>query len=397
MVKKIVCYITTIIIMYFISVYTYNYELMYAVLALIVFPLLDILFIKNSANNIAVKIDIKKMLLKKDESIAVETDVINRGILPVVMIQFEFVCKNMLHDTTRNISLLLPILRWGKQNCIFSIKSEFCGDVTIELKEAKVMDYFGFTSKKINALFKKKIYILPNKNNIDVIKVDNLNSGDIEATEFSKVKSGDDPTEVFDIREYRAGDKVHSIHWKLSSRRNEIMVKEYSLPVNSNYSIIMDLNMDNNDMHKVVDSVIEITMNLILKLQEQGINHQIIAYERNGKYVFKDIIDTNASIVDIMYELYQSKVFKNRNLLQDYDMKNEINDETNVYYVSSNLKEEDISVLDSTFINAKKVYVYLNRGEDNKEYVQQLEQSSDVQIVEINVDSLEDGLANICI
>ena len=397
MVKKVICYITTIITMFFISVYTYNYELMYAVITLIIFPLLDIVFIKNSANNIAVKIDMKKMLIKKDESIAVETDVINKGILPVVMIQFEFICKNLLHDTTRDISLLLPILRWGKQNCIFSIKSEFCGDVSIELKEATVIDYFGFASKRIDTAFKKKVYVLPNKNDIDVIKVDNLNSGDIEATAFSKIKAGDDPTEVFDIREYRAGDKVHSIHWKLSSRRKEIMVKEYSLPVNSNYSIIMDLNMDNNDMHKVVDSVIEVTMNLILKLQEQGINHQIIAYERNGKYVFKDIIDINASIVDIMYELYQSKVFRDKNLLLDYDMKNEINDETNVYYVSANLKEEDIAILDSTFMNAKKVYVYLNKGEDNEEYMKHLEQSSDVSVVGINIDSLEDGLANICI
>jgi hypothetical protein len=155
--------------------------------------------------------------------------------------------------------------------------------------------------------------------------------------------------------------------------------------------------MENNDMHKVVDSVIEVTMNLILKLQEQGINHQIIAYERNGKYVYKDIIDINDSIIDIMYELYQSKVFKNKNLLQDYDMKNEINDETNVYYVSSNLNEEDIYILDSTFANAKKVFVYLNNDEESKERVKKLEQVSDVQIIGINIESVEDGLAGICI
>jgi hypothetical protein len=78
-------------------------------------------------------------------------------------------------------------------------------------------------------------------------------------------------------------------------------------------------------------------------------------------------------------------------------MKNEINDETNVYYVSSNLNEEDIYILDSTFANAKKVFVYLNNDEESKERVKKLEQVSDVQIIGINIESVEDGLAGICI
>ena len=47
MVKKVICYIATIILIFVISVYTYNYELTYAVLALIAFPILDIVFIRN--------------------------------------------------------------------------------------------------------------------------------------------------------------------------------------------------------------------------------------------------------------------------------------------------------------------------------------------------------------
>ena len=56
-------------------------------------------------------------------------------------------------------------------------------------------------------------------------------------------------------------------------------------------------------------------MDMVLQFQEQGLNHQIIAYERTGRNVFKEIIDISDSIVEIMYKIYQSKVYRNRNLL----------------------------------------------------------------------------------
>ena len=35
------------------------------------------------------------------------------------------------------------------------------------------------------------------------------------------------PPEVSEIREYRPGDRMHNIHWKLSAKRDEIMVYEF--------------------------------------------------------------------------------------------------------------------------------------------------------------------------
>ena len=38
----------------------------------------------------------------------------------------------------------------------------------------------------------------------------------IESDSYSTIKGGDDPSEVFAIREYREGDRLQRIHWKLS-------------------------------------------------------------------------------------------------------------------------------------------------------------------------------------
>lgn len=37
---------------------------------------------------------------------------------------------------------------------------------------------------------------------------------------------GDDPGETYDIREYRSGDSIRQIHWKLSGKLDDIMIRE---------------------------------------------------------------------------------------------------------------------------------------------------------------------------
>ena len=49
-------------------------------------------------------------------------------------------------------------------------------------------------------------------------------------------RKGNDPSEIFDIREYVPGDDIRSIHWKLSSKTDTLILKEASnriLDVNS--------------------------------------------------------------------------------------------------------------------------------------------------------------------
>ena len=123
--KKIVTYIISICVIFLASVYTNNYELMFLSFFVAILPLLDFIFIRQSARNLDVVIDVKNIMIKKGNIIPIETRVNNRGILPVIMIEFNFKCENKLHSLSRNINLRFPILRWGKQECIFRIKSMY--------------------------------------------------------------------------------------------------------------------------------------------------------------------------------------------------------------------------------------------------------------------------------
>ena len=52
-----------------------------------------------------------------------------------------------------------------------------------------------------------------------------------DAQEFSQQRRGDDPPEIYQVREYRERDSLKDIHWKLSAREEELMVKRGDFPL----------------------------------------------------------------------------------------------------------------------------------------------------------------------
>ena len=61
-----------------------------------------------------------------------------------------------------------------------------------------------------------------------------------EGDVYDEEKAGDDPSEVFQIREFLPGDKVQSIHWKLSARTGELMIREHGMPKGCPVVLLLD-------------------------------------------------------------------------------------------------------------------------------------------------------------
>lgn len=61
-----------------------------------------------------------------------------------------------------------------------------------------------------------------------------------ESGEYDPLKSGSDASHIREVREYRAGDRLASIHWKLSARQEQLMVKEYGVPLGCSVMLGID-------------------------------------------------------------------------------------------------------------------------------------------------------------
>ena len=70
----------------------------------------------------------------------------------------------------------------------------------------------------------------------------------------SQTKPGDDPTELFALRDWREGDRLSRIHWKLSQKLGRPLVKELGLPLSDHRLFLLDLNGTGTEADALLDA-----------------------------------------------------------------------------------------------------------------------------------------------
>lgn len=381
MIKSTIKYIILLLFIAICSLVYRSYELTYVVFFLIVLPIFNLIIINYSYKKVFVEHKTNISVINKGRYIPINLKINNKGILPVVWLEVKFQFKNNYHLVNKEKVLLIPILKYGKQEYTFRIKSEYCGDMEIELTSIKYRDYFKLFCRE--KLVKKniKIYVMPQMNIIEDIDIEKKSVADIDGEKFSEQKPGDDPSQVYDIREYRPGDRMNRIHWKLSSRKKNFMVKEFSLPLNGYYSVIMDLSCSNkNNVNEYIDGVTEIALSLIMRLQEKDINHYLIGCERGRKICFKDIISNDLTLTEIMFELFKGQYSPNVNILDSIEKKYEKNKESQIYYITSKATKENISKLNDIYKNAYKKIITFSSSEAEDNGIMNYAMENDVEI-----------------
>ena len=84
------------------------------------------------------------------------------------------------------------------------------------------------------------IYVLPELQTRSIQTDEAADLGQDSVT-YSTEQAGNDPSEIFQLRDYRDGDPRHSVHWKLSSRMNRLIVREFGLPLNASLHFLLEL------------------------------------------------------------------------------------------------------------------------------------------------------------
>ena len=91
----------------------------------------------------------------------------------------------------------------------------------------------------------------------------------------SRDKEGSSP-EFLGVREYREGDPLKMVHWKLSAKHDQLMVKQFVQQVESTWGVILDLRRGYNAgkvRETSLEYMIEIAVALLDKLDDEKIPH----------------------------------------------------------------------------------------------------------------------------
>lgn len=137
------------------------------------------------------------------------------------------------------------ILHLHNKEDIFEIPltEVMCGEASVECDNIWVSDLFGLFRFKGKSAEKLNTVIYPEKVRLKVELAKKF-AGSSKEDGMLQNRKGNDPSETFDIREYVPGDDIRSIHWKLSSKTDTLILREASDPTHYQVAVMPDFGLD---------------------------------------------------------------------------------------------------------------------------------------------------------
>lgn len=242
-----------------------------------------------------------------------EVGILAENSLRMTSIRLDICMSSRNNFAGRNSrKILSAMIDSGKKKTVkYVVQSQYCGNVEICMEYIKIYDLAGIFYKKINTGEKKQIGIMPRFTLLPLEVTRRTREFITDSDEHSIEKSGDDPSEIYQIREYRDGDSVHDIHWKLSAKEDRLMVKEHALPLGCAVLIWVDFSTRDRT-GSICDKIIEQAASLSLSLIQEKCIHMAAWFEEKNQRIVKRKIDSEEEVYALVWRLLVLEPYEDR-------------------------------------------------------------------------------------
>ncbi len=170
--------------------------------------------------------------VQRGEDVALQIGVKYAGFLPIAPLMAEIAAGPDRPAQT----LRLNGLPGKEQKLTLNFHAAHVGVTSPGVKKIVISDLLGmFTVEKLPQVQGGELIVLPLPFDVGALTYAAGDSG----TE-SMARASEDVTSPADVRAYQPGDAMKKIHWKLSVRKQELMVRRFEAPVMPDALVLLD-------------------------------------------------------------------------------------------------------------------------------------------------------------
>ena len=283
--------------------------------------IMAIVYVRIVSRFIQVKLDKGLYSAEKNSEIPILIQVKNKSKWLSVRCGFKIKVVNNFTCEVKKEIINHTVTRGVKETFSESFLSSDCGEISVYLVEYYVYDWIGclYLKKKTNDV--KKIEILP-ETHLLMTEIQRTTREFITDSEvYSDSEKGDDLSEIYQVREYVEGDPIHDIHWKLSAKTDNLLIKEHGKPLGCVVLIWIDLFRNNTVKHlrgkkhgrkNLPVNAIEMAASVSLSLIEQKCVHMVAWYEEKNDRIIRKRVENEENIYELLNRLLYLESYHDR-------------------------------------------------------------------------------------
>lgn len=295
---------------------------------LVTVPFFMFFFLLLMRRRVSVSVDSKNPLAEKDDidrpaRAVITLSIENRNrFLPLTKGIAKVRYENTFSGDKGKLKIRFSVDSGRKRDRRIPVVMNNCGNVAITVEKVRIYDYLNIFAWTIGKHFEtQNILVMPPLKEMYLGRDRWYNETNEDSDRFSLYKKGDDPSEIFDIRDFVDGDKIQRIHWKLSSKTGNLMVKEGSLPLTKEVHIFMDLCVigEKEERNRNANLLVQGAYSISMFMIEHGIPQVFIWHDRKNGVIQEYSVEQEEELYWMFQELFKCRIVADPNeLLEAY-------------------------------------------------------------------------------
>ncbi len=204
---------------------------------LLALPLFSLLYVLVARAAVKVYVSADPPKTEKDAPVTYELRIINEFIFPFPLVEAVLMLPQQDGVRCAERRMELSLFPLGAYRIAESVAFRYRGTYEIGVRELYVYDPMRLFCVRLDVDLLQPVLVLPRRLRM---QSDSITSATDVPTDSARVVHGAERSEIGNIREYRSGDALKDVHWKLSAKTEELQIKQYNTNTARSVYILCD-------------------------------------------------------------------------------------------------------------------------------------------------------------
>lgn len=206
---------------------------------LLILPIISFIITLIGKSAVKVYVDSDNTRVEKDTDVSYEIRIINDSFIPYPFVEAHIIVPSESGVRCVEQRMMIPLVPFGVRTVKHSVRFHYRGEYEIGVLDMRIKDPLGLFSVSLEQSVCRTVIVYPRMMNLSS-PIENSTTE--LPTDLTRRAISSERSEQANIRAYVGGDSLKDIHWKLSSKMEELLVRDYNTNDTRNTFIIADLN-----------------------------------------------------------------------------------------------------------------------------------------------------------
>lgn len=244
---------------------------------------------------------------EKEKKLTVLLKTTNKGKYPIQKLAYRIKITHSLSGCSYKKRLYGSAAPKKQTTLSTTVCGSMSGAYEVKLCRIRIYDMTGFfyLSKACDEF--AQFQILPELMPVNVTVGQAARHFMGETDVYEDKGGGTDQSELYQIREFRDGDKIQSIHWKMSAKMDELMVRENKLPRGCGVVLLLDAGNGKKTKEQKTEAFLQLGASISFCLLEEKCPHYIAWYSGKENQIVRIRVEKEEDFYLFLMQYFAEK------------------------------------------------------------------------------------------